>query len=92
MTHITIRMGMVICMKTTLNLPDALYRDLKQKAAAEDRTITSVVEQALRAALAAGPDGPNAAPLPTWPGGSSRGYLVDLTDSRAVWDALDEPA
>jgi len=43
---------MLICMRTTLILPDDLYRELKRVAAAADRTMTSFVEEALRAALA----------------------------------------
>ncbi|UZN02637.1 CopG family transcriptional regulator [Cellulomonas sp. S1-8] len=39
-------------MRTTLHLPDALYRDVKAAAAQSGRTVTSVVEDALRAELA----------------------------------------
>ena len=42
---------MLICMRTTLILPDDLYREVKRTAAATDRTMTSFVEEALRAAL-----------------------------------------
>lgn len=44
---------MLICMRTTLNLNDDLVRQAKQRAAAEDRTLTSVIEDALRRLLAA---------------------------------------
>jgi hypothetical protein len=44
---------MVSCMKTTLNLDDRLLRDAKKLAAETGRTLTSVVEAALRDALAA---------------------------------------
>ncbi len=43
---------MLICMRTTLNLNDDLVRQAKKRAAAEDRTLTSVIEDALRRLLA----------------------------------------
>lgn len=43
---------MLICMRTTLNLNDDLVRQAKQRAAAEDSTLTSVIEDALRRLLA----------------------------------------
>lgn len=42
---------MLICMRTTLNLNDDLVRRAKQRAATEDRTLTSVIEDALRRLL-----------------------------------------
>lgn len=42
---------MLICMRTTLNLNDDLVRQAKQRAVAEDRTLTSVIEDALRRLL-----------------------------------------
>lgn len=78
---------MLVCMRTTINLPDALAEAAKARAAAEGRTFTSVVEEGLRAVLA--DDRPvTTRRLPTFgePGG---GLLVDLLDRDAVWDALD---
>ena len=43
---------MFICMKTTLNLDDDLMRALKQRAAETGRTMTSLVEEAIREILA----------------------------------------
>lgn len=40
--------------RTTLILDDALYAELKRHAAHEGRTLTDVVERALRAGLRAG--------------------------------------
>ena len=42
---------MLICMRTTLNLDDALMREAKQRAAATGRTLTALVERALRELL-----------------------------------------
>lgn len=39
-------------MRTTLNLSDELYRAVKVRAATDGRTVTSVVEEALRTMLA----------------------------------------
>ena len=41
--------------RTTLQLDDALYRELRRRAAGEGRTLTEVVERALREGLAAAP-------------------------------------
>ncbi|MGH3976384.1 MAG: hypothetical protein ACRDS9_24160 [Pseudonocardiaceae bacterium] len=74
-------------MRTTINLPDALAEAAKAKAAAEGRTFTSVVEEGLRAVLAAEPA---AAPvkLPAYGDPDGR-VLVDLLDREALWAALD---
>ena len=46
-------------MKTTLNLDDRLLREAKKRAADEDRTLTGLIEAALRAYLQpANPPGP----------------------------------
>jgi len=42
---------MLICMRTTLNLNDDLVRQAKLRAAMENRTLTSVIEDALRRLL-----------------------------------------
>lgn len=78
---------MLVCMRTTLNLPDALAEAVKARAAAEGRTVTSLVEEGLRLVLAR--TLPSETPeLPAFgdPGGQ---FLVDVTDRDAVWAALD---
>jgi plasmid stability protein len=79
---------MLICMRTTINLPDALAEAAKARAAAEGRTFTSLVEQGLRAVLADSPD-ERTEPLPAFGSPDGR-VLVDLDDHDAVWDVLDE--
>lgn len=81
---------MLFCMRTTLNLDDDLARAAKQKAAAESRTLTSVVEDALRAALATSPAPPRPrVTLPVFEGdGPAPG--VDLSDPRALRDLVYE--
>lgn len=78
---------MLVCMRTTLNLPDALAEAVKARAAREGRTFTSLVEEGLRAVLDRD-DEPAVPPLPAYgtPGGR---FLVDITDRDALWAALD---
>lgn len=78
---------MLVCMRTTINLPDALAEAAKARAASEGRTFTSVVEEGLRAVLAAEP---TIAPvkLPAY-GAPDGKVLVDLADREALWAALD---
>lgn len=79
---------MLICMRTTINLPDALAEAAKARAAQQGRTFTSLVEEGLRRALAAAETEGEAVVLPSHgdPGGRA---LVDLGDRDARWAALD---
>ncbi len=81
-------------MRTTLNLPDDLYRDLKVRAAQEGVTVTSTVEAALRSYLATAKVARAKVRLPALPetGGPRDG--VDLADPDTVFDLLygDETA
>lgn len=43
---------MIRCMRTTIRLDDGLLRDLKQAAAREGVTMTSLIEESLRESLA----------------------------------------
>lgn len=49
---------MVICMKTTVEIPDALFIELKMFAARKNMTIRSIVEIALRQFFASEKKGP----------------------------------
>ncbi len=78
---------MLICMRTTINLPNALAEAAKAKAAAEGRTFTSVVEEGLRAVLAAETTTtPITLPAYGTPGGK---VFIDIADRDALWAALD---
>lgn len=77
-------------MRTTIRLDDALLREAKAYAAATDRTLTRLIEEALREALARRKQraGRPRVELPT----SGRGGLqpgVDLDNSAALWDLMD---
>lgn len=78
---------MLICMRTTINLPDGLAEAAKAKAAQEGRTFTSVVEEGLRAVLSVER---SSAPieLPEY-GDVDGSVMVDVADREALWAALD---
>lgn len=77
--------SMVICMKTTLNLNDELIAQAKILAVRRRTTLTSVIEAALREALAEPVREPD---IPVWKG--SRQILpLDLNDSSAIHEFLD---
>lgn len=79
---------MFVCVRTTINLPDGLAEAVKARAVAEGRTFTSVVEEALRAVLAAGKAPADDVELPAF--GSPEGrFLVDPRHPEALWAALD---
>lgn len=78
---------MLVCMRTTLNLPDALAQEAKARAEAEGRTLTSLVEEGLRAVLTAKRSRRHIE-LPT-SGRTGDRPLVDLTDRDAVGEVLD---
>lgn len=73
-------------MKTTMNFPDALMAELKRRAREENRTVTSIVEEAVRTHLEKDQNHAHRCTLPTWDGGGSH---VDIDDKDAVWDVLD---
>jgi len=60
--------------KTTLQLPDDLYREIKASAALSGRSITSIVEESLRRFLA---DATTVDDLPALPVSESRGGFTD---------------
>jgi len=82
---------MLVCMRTTLNLSDALAAEAKSRAASEGVTFTSYIEVALREHLDR--EAPHAAraPLPTFTP-KTPGALIDLDDKDALWDVLDRSA
>ena len=85
-------------MRITLNLPDDLLREMRQRAARSGWSFTAVIEDALRESLARrGAQTAALAPnLSTW----GRGGLqpgVDLDDTAALFDVMegqipDQPA
>lgn len=79
---------MLVCVRTTINLPDALGDAARQRAREQGRTFTDLVEEGLRTVLAEPPAAPRKIELPSW-GSGKDGFLVDILDKDALWDALD---
>jgi plasmid stability protein len=79
---------MLVCMRTTINLPDGLAEEAKRRAARDGRTFTSLVEEGLRRVLAAEEAPSTSVDLPTYGDPDGR-FLIDLADRDALWAALD---
>lgn len=77
---------MVSHMKTTLNIDDTVMARLKREAARTGRTMSELVETALRNLLAKRPDRD---PLPPLPSFDSGGALVDIADRDALYRAME---
>jgi hypothetical protein len=76
---------MVFHMKTTLNIDDGVMLRLKREAARQGRTMSEMVETALRLFLER-PKKPAALPsLPTFRSGT----LVDIDDRDALYEAME---
>lgn len=71
-------------MKTTLEIDETVMRELKARAAREGRTMSELVETALRALLAERPAPGALPPLPVF----NLGGLSDHADSRDEMDAF----
>jgi plasmid stability protein len=74
-------------MKTTLEIDESVMRRLKERAAQDGRTMSELVETALRALLA--PEARKVKelpPLPAWDGGE---WVVDPADRDALYELLD---
>jgi plasmid stability protein len=80
---------MLVCMRTTMNLPDSLMRQVRARADSAHRTVTSLVEQALRELLARDQDPRESEELlPTYGSPGTR-PLVDIDDRDQLYAALD---
>ena len=75
-------------MRTTMNLPDSLMAAVRARAAAEERTVTSMVEEALRRLLEDRRTTARTVKLPT-DGIPVARMLVDIDDRDALAAALD---
>ena len=73
-------------MKTTLNIDDEVMVELKREAARQRRTMSELVEAALRLMLRPPRKRPDIPPLPTFRSG---GALVDIADRDALYQAME---
>jgi hypothetical protein len=73
-------------MKTTLVIEDGVMRDLKARAAREGRTLSELVETALRRLLDERPEERDLPPLPVM----KARELVDVSDRDALYGAMED--
>ncbi len=73
-------------MKTTLNIDDKVMADLKREAARQGRTMSELVESALRLLLRSQRKRQKIVTLPTFHSG---GALVDIADRDALYQAME---
>jgi hypothetical protein len=81
---------MLLCMRTTININDALLQSAKVQAAKTNRTLTAVIEDALRLALGKKPGQTPSRKIKiptTGSGGLQPG--VDLDDMSSVFDRME---
>jgi hypothetical protein len=77
---------MAFHMKTTLNIDDTIAAELKREAARQGRTMSEMVETALRLLLRAQRKRATVPELPTFRSG---GALVDVADRDALYQAME---
>lgn len=77
---------MVSHMKTTLNIDDSVMARLRREAARTGRTMSELVETALRNLLHSRRE---REPLPPLPSFNSGGALVDIADREALYRAME---
>lgn len=75
-------------MKTTLNIDPTIMARLKNEAARQGRTMSEMVETALRLMLRGER---KRAPLPELPSFRGGRELVDIADRDALYRVMDEP-
>lgn len=78
-------LDMVYHMKTTLNIDDTVMAQLKREAARQGRTMSELVEMALRLLFRSQRKREEIPPLPTFHSG---GTLVDIADREALYGAM----
>lgn len=77
---------MVFHMKTTLNIDDTVMAQLKREAARQRRTMSELVETALRLLFRSQKKKQDLPPLPTFRSG---GALVEVADREALYHAME---
>jgi hypothetical protein len=73
-------------MKTTLNISEATMKRLKREAARQGRTMSELVEAALRALLQKRKAAPKLPPLPEHDFGEAR---VDIANREALYEVME---
>jgi len=78
---------MVFHMKTTLNIDDTVMAQLKREATRQGRTMSELVETALRSLFRS--QKKKTSDLPPLPVLHSGGALVDVADREALYQAME---
>ncbi|HZN44997.1 MAG TPA: hypothetical protein VFB56_06690 [Nitrospiraceae bacterium] len=73
-------------MKTTLNIDDAIMARLKREAVQQRRTMSELVEMALRLLFQTQKSRRSLPPLPSFKSGK---HLVDIADRDALYRAME---
>jgi len=73
-------------MKTTLNIDETVMAELRREAARQGRTMSELVETALRSLFQSQKKPSTLAPLPTF---NSGGAMVDVADRDALYQAME---
>jgi hypothetical protein len=73
-------------MKTTLNIDDTVMAQLKRESARQGRTMSELVETALRNLFHRQKTSTEVSPLPTF---TSGGSFVDIGDRDALYQAME---
>lgn len=82
---------MLICMRTTVDLPDDLLRRARIAAAREGTTLTQLLADGLGLRLSSGRDKPRRArELPVSEAGGGLQSWVDATSNASLLDAADD--
>jgi hypothetical protein len=77
---------MAFLMKTTLNIDATVMAELKREAARQGRTMSELVETALRLLLRSQRKHKRLPPLPKF---CSGGALIDIADRDALYNAME---
>ena len=78
---------MVYHMKTTVNISETVMRDLKQEAARRGKTMSELIECALRESLARRRSPSAGVSLPTFRGGKPQ---VDIANRDILYEAMED--
>ncbi len=78
--------GMANRMKTTLNISDTTWKELKREAVRRGETMSDLVEAALRLFLREPAEREELPPLPVLDSGGSR---VDVANRQSLYDVMD---
>lgn len=76
-------------MRTTIRIDDALYREVKRRAAVSGRNVAAVLEDAVRVGLRPAQTDREPYTVPTWGRGGLRPG-IDLSDNATLYEALDD--